>query len=762
MLGFVSFIKESLILLENKIKFFAQQAKMPEEHVEQLAKTDPNPKRKNLGWLVKQHKDGNIRSDMLDTFHPDDIKSHHETLTHFENIKKDEPQSAKHIGDVMKYKNREELHGAVDDYINNHSKANHLEKWGEKVFDEDGHHIYHLSKSSHCENHGDGSEWCTRIKDGNYQKHYQENGNLYVHYPKGSSKPGEKDHDHDSERYQFWIPDEPSENHPAELMNLQNHPVEPDEHGSEHPVLNKSDHWQRFKEAHKNSVDHYEGSEDHIHELVHSDDSYDRRFAVSEYGAHHEHNHLYYDDDEDVRKEIITHNARNNNNNDSIYHFAQDHSSEVREHLINHLTNHQHIRMMHGQIPKHGEDDWDGDETDHHENPLYHDDMHAIAKNRNTPRDVHESMIKNEHGFDDHDSAVLRQSIAENYHAHNKYGSTSEIPDSTLIHQIMDHPKNTLRTYHAVAEHALRPNADQSLVTRLVNHEDPNARHAAAEWHGSKPEVFNALKNDGSPRVQERLAHHHPEHFIHSTNGAIQTTVFGRLPYEHPMRSVLLDKFGDSSDPDHHELVAKFGSAKQISKPNILNSKSEHVDSWINRRLQNENDELHHDENFHKALTASTNPDVRETAAIHAKSPEALHSMKDDSHIKVALNVIGNPHVGHDTIVHMAEHHPEKEAIGRKIKRMIEQPSYGDDHISHDMELHAKLAHTNNENVLGAIAGSSKSQEALHTLASRKMYGWSIVSNPHTSHELLNHYANHHNADMRDRANEEIKKRQQT
>lgn len=757
MLSFISFIKESLILLENKVKFFSQQAKMPEEHVEKLAKADPNPKRKNLGWLVKQHKDGNIRSDMLDTFHPDDIKSHKDALQRFEDTKKDEPKSAAHIGDLMKVKDVAELHGKIDDWHENHSKANHLAKWGEKVFDEGGHHIYHLSTSNHCENHGNGSSWCTRIKDGTYQEHYRENGNLYVHYPKGSPKPGEKGHDKNSERYQFWVPHEPSEYSPAELKNLRNHSIEPDDHDSEHPVLNKSDHWHQFKEAHENSVDHYEGSEEHIHELVNSDDWQDRVTAVREYGAHHEYDHLYHDEDDDVRKAIIEHNARNGRHDDNVLRFEND-SSDIRAHLIKHMGG-SHIARMYGNIPEHGEEDHlYGDIADHHAEPNWHGDAHAIASNTNTPRSVHESIIKNEKGFPEDTHARLRRDIAENYGAHRNNGDL----DSTLMHKIMDHPNNTLKTYHAVAEHAARKDADQSLVNRLVNHEDPNARHAAAEWHGEKPEVFNALKDDGDPRVQERLAQHHPEHFIHTTNDAVRKTVFNKLPHNHPAKSAMLDKFAQSSNPNDHELVAKHGTAAQISQPNVLHSKSEQVGAWLHHRMQNETDPLHNDMEFHKTLATSANPNTREVTAIHSKSPEALHMLKDDTSSNVASHLLSNPHISNETVVHLANHHPN-ESVGKKIGRMISHPrSYGEDHIADNHELHAQLAHTNNEHVLGAIAGSSKSQEALRTLASRKKHGWSVVANPHASHEILNHYANHENADLRDFANEEIKKRQQT
>lgn len=760
MIGFLGFLKESVLLLENRIKFFANQTKMPEEHIEKLASADPNPKRKNLGWLVKQHKNGHIRSDMLDTFHPDDISSHREVLTRLEDLRKTEPKSSEHIGDIMKHHDRHSLHQAIDDYHENHGKVAHENKWGKKVFDEDGHHIYHAETAEQCSNHGQGTGWCTRIKNGQYQDHYRENGNLFVHYPKGTPKPGEKGHDEHEGRHQFWIPHEAHENHQPEIKNFHNGTVHSYAHENEHKALRNSPHWKSFKDAEYNheEISHDEGIDDYIHDLVHSDNWRDRVEAVRDHGAHDDFHHLKDDEHEEVRKAVIDHEFTQSetHRNHAFADYRHDHDVEVRAHLASKLIDKDHIKSMYDDIPKISSQDEDEDE----DNQDHTGTLHAIASNRYVPHSVMESMINNDKGMASSDHHYLLPTLIANPASK----TTSDInpePSTHLHEKILNHPDGiSRRAAEALAEAHLGTHpVSKSFVDMMASHKNPSVRRVVAAYHGRNESYLHQLKNDEDNSVRVQLAKHHPDHFLNDKSLEVQHTAFSGLPADKKAGHPILDHFAEQGEHhyEHHNAVAEHGTPEQIMKPNVLNSKSRDVPLFIHHRMHSDENLQNHDA-LHQALATSKNPGMRSAAATFSKNPRLLHSLKNDADHKVTGSLFHNPHVSHDTILHLVNN---DEQIGKHVARAIGNPeAYGKKHLDNH-ELHNKLAaHSHNKDVLGAIAGASSSHQALRTLVDRKKHGWSIVANPHTPHEILNHYANHENKDLSDFAKDEIHKRQ--
>ena len=770
MLGFISFLKESILITENRIKFFAKQANMPEDKVERLSQADPNPKKKNLGWLIKQHKADNIRSDMMDDFHPDDMRDHKNALNDFEELKKKDPKSSKHLEhDIGKYSDVNHLNSSVNDYNKTHGEEAKQAKWGEKVFDQDGHHIYHASTNEQATNHGRGSAWCTRIHDGNYQNKYLNNGDLYIHYPKGTPKPGEDGHeDGGSGRHQFWIPHHPEEeSSEPELRSYTNGHVHDYNHLEDHPVLNKSPHFKEFQNAvtehqarQENEDEDEDEDEDDFHDLVHSHIASERAEAVR-HGAHTngEYEHLYDDDHPEVKKSIIDYDTANFRMSHSFDHFSKDESPEVREHLASKLSNHQYINMMHNTIPAHGTIDHHGNETDHEtDNPDHYSVMKSLAKNPHSPRSVHESIINNEKGFPAHAHSSLMEHIAANREAHRKngnYGHPSN--DSELMHKILDQNTHlSYRTFTKMTEHVgMGRGADPQILNRLIDHSNPEAAHAVAKSHGDMPSVQPKLKEHGDPRVQAAMAQHIPEHYINNSNLAVKAEAARYLKDGHPELSKALDHLSNDTSHSSMKIVSSRGTSDQINKPHILNSKDRNVNENLEYRLR-KGDFDHHNELL-KSIAHSTNNSLKIDLAQRTTNPEVLHHMKNDTNRSVILNVLQNPYVSHDTVHHMSEHN---EAAKPLVARAIESSNKDTSHHLNNAELHTKLAKGTNEDAMAMIAGGSPHHEALRTLANRKKHGWSVVVNPNTPHDLLNHYANHESQDMRDFARNEIKQRQ--
>ena len=755
LLGFRSFLAEQLLLTENKIKFFAKQANMSEDKMEKLAAADPNPKKKNLGWIVQQHKAGNIRDDMIDTFHQDDIAAHRKALERAETTKKEEPKSAKHYGDIMKVKDVHQLNAMSDDWHENHGKSALHKHWGQKVFDEDGHHIYHAETPEQASNHAEGTQWCTRIKEGGYQTHYLEHGNLYVHYPKDSPKPGEDKHHGGVERYQFWHPHEMDVHTPPELQDNKRNNIDADEHSATHRVLGKSSHWRNFENAQQEHKNEYEeGGNHHIEELAYSNFDEDRLEAVNDHGAHRTYDHLYEDESPDVRSAIVYYEKHDTGSTDHIFsHFADDDDHGIRAKIASGLKNPENIRHMWNKIPKNGESDENKDEVDYVN--VYHPEEYTartIAHNKNVPKDIAHSIIKNEHGFHDTSHREMINGVTK-----------SKNFDSEMAHAILDRDTNdnrhlSNRTIQNIATHAKNKN-DEGLINRLASSTIDSHQIASAQIMGNHPLVASKLKDSENPHVQSAMAQHFPEHYINSKNADVSRQAFNTLAEKdtrHPMVQAKLEEYAKSNDPELHELVAEHGSAKNIMQPNIINSNDQNVNKALARRIHNDTS-LGENKDFHAALAKSTNPAHQNLAAMFTTDPEVLHSMRNSRDHNTIHSIIRNTNVSPKTVQHIADNADEN-AI-HSIARSTFHIAYGLPHLNTE-EMHRALAHSTNNNIQNMIAEKSHHENVLRELhASGAKVAWNIMSNPHTPKDIIEKYAQHDHPDVRKFAQDELKKR---
>src|SRR5690606_8454564 len=133
-----------------------------------------------------------------DTFRPSDLNKHKNALEEFEKEKGS-------LGDINQYKHVGYLNHAIATKGNAARQQRLKEKFGEKVFDKENHQIWKIHEPEHACNHGEKTGWCTRIKDGDHQKMYMNQGTLYAHYPPGTPKPGEDGHG-SGHRFQFFVP----------------------------------------------------------------------------------------------------------------------------------------------------------------------------------------------------------------------------------------------------------------------------------------------------------------------------------------------------------------------------------------------------------------------------------------------------------------------------------------------------------------------------------------------------------------------------
>lgn len=502
MWSFRAFLTEHGLLLENKIKFFAQRDKMPEEHVQTLADIDPNPKKKNLGWLVNQHKSGEIaKGENGKPFHQDDLDRHATVLRRMEAMKIAHPKSAAYIGDIMQIKNAAHLHDKMNEWDANHGPQAHEKKWGEKVFDRNGHSIYHLTTSTHCENHGEGSEWCTRIKDGVHQGHYLKHGNLYVHYPPDSVKPEEKGHAEDDGRYQFWIPNNGND---PELQDHGNRSINPEEHEENYPKLAESHHWGEFKDA-----------ANPVKKLAHGTTD-DKIEAIMNHGAHYdpEGEHLWdQGEHEDVHKAILDYSYASGDPyhiRGTEEHFRQFNHSELHFHMATKTPLADTARYIHDHAKEHG--DWDS--------------LDELSKNTKWQSKQHGENSEEDHahvarGLAQHEDDGIRSNIIKSSNKNTFIHAAHGFIDHAKDNYHKDDFFNSSKTYERMGAklNLMRSKGYEeeanAVFQKMHNHPVEEVRAEYVKHNLSDARANIHLTSDQSPSVRDAFKWDDPD-YLHT------------------------------------------------------------------------------------------------------------------------------------------------------------------------------------------------------------------------------------------------------
>lgn len=683
----ISFI-EFLYLEESKIEYFAKNAKLPTDHVEKLSSIDPNSNKKHLGWLVKQHKDGNLPIDNENT-HAD----HHSALKDFEST------NGK-LGDISKFKNVSELKSAYADHMSG--------KYGKKVFDKDGHQIWETTKPEHAENHGCKSKWCTAIHKGFHQAKYfaRNNPPLYTHYPPNSPKPGSSAHKKGGEKYQFFAGEEGYTGNDygrkPELGNQENTPINPEHHENDHPVLGHSEHWKDFKEAHNewkqsyHDDDDYDYHDEDAHELAHSDDHNDRVRAV-ELGHHRteEGNHLMSDPHPDVKEAILDY-ARNRARGGSEW----DKTEYQRT-----------MKTIHENSP--------GDIDPSHNDIHYH-----IANYTNNPNILH----RYAHHWNDE---LIQRSVAQNEHANsddllhitkhtddrvirNALASNRNTPEEAIDH-IMKHDDNSADTYLNILN---RPNGMKHLEA-MVNHPSTSAHRAAVEVTDD-PEHLKKLANSPSIQTKAIVARKMPELLYNHSNSDVRTgaargitgrVILGGTSAEdnmHMIKHIIGSESNQREKPaseelshiDHPEIhrtlldsVGKqehnrdYNISHDNIKRNILRNTNDHgiVHNMLNDTVASirQQARIHlytkgftneQRERSHTSMVNGPHSDNHQQVARDSENPELLHKLATttpNGHID--HSIANNPHVSNETLDHIQHvkyaHAPRNSSIHDVIDR---------------------------------------------------------------------------------------------
>jgi len=416
---------------------------------------------------------------------------HAAALQRMETMKVAHPKSAAHIGDIMQIKNVGHLHAKMDDWDHSQVPKAQQEKWGEKVFDHDDHHIYHLTNLTHCENHGEGSEWCTRIKDGVHQKHYLRDGDLYVHYPPDTAKPGEKDHSPSGKRFQFWIPHKTS--HEAELQDVSNRSVDAEPHEERHPELAHSPHWNEFRE-----------NINPVRKLVHGD-RYDRIEAIKNHFAHHEDfgQHLWdKGQDTDVHKAIInlSYESRDSDEIESTEkHFRKFNDSELHYRMAEKTPLASTAKYIHDHASKVG--DWDSlDQLSRNKN--WHSSKNGVNSSEDQAH-VARGLAMHE---DDGIRANVLKSANRNTFLHAASGFIEHAKDN---HHKADFYNNSNTYIHLGSKlHEMRflgHDGASDLFRQMHNHPVEGIRAEYVKHNLEDARANPHLKHDQSPSVQEAL-----------------------------------------------------------------------------------------------------------------------------------------------------------------------------------------------------------------------------------------------------------------
>lgn len=172
---------------QKQISKVAQQLELSAEQVEELGRfADPDPNWKNGQWILKQFSKGNV--DPQDTEVLDTLSSAIEKFEKAKVVKGLKGNEA----NIDSYKTAQDLVAKVNSlppeaFISQRSikkrKADPLAmKGSELVASDDNWRIYHLTSKNTMSIHGGGTEWCTRVRGGEYQCRYLGRGGTYVVY----------------------------------------------------------------------------------------------------------------------------------------------------------------------------------------------------------------------------------------------------------------------------------------------------------------------------------------------------------------------------------------------------------------------------------------------------------------------------------------------------------------------------------------------------------------------------------------------------
>lgn len=618
MLSFIDFLIESA-----RTEFHAKQAKLPVDTVDRLADADPNPKQKNLGWIVRQYKNNKLRADMFDKVHPDDIAKHRNALQKFEDDKRE-------LGPLDRFKHVDHLRRALAIQSNIARTKNLERKYGEKVFDQDNHQIWKINEPEHATNHGKTTSWCTRILDGTHQQNYMNAGTLYVHYPAGTPKPGSKEYG-TGDKAQFFVPHDAGGYSP-EIRDQDDDEINPYNHEQEHPILKKSEHWNDFHSAHQDHHNGYdnEDGEAEVYNLANSTDHHDRVDAVTIHGAHSEFDHLWDDPHHEVKKAIIDVSGLR-----AHRYYKDDDDEEVRGHVAYTASN--------SDVLKHMEDNhWDD-----------HEVREGLAKNSAVSLETKLKLVEPHEEDTEHDTNIIHRALAKT-------------PHGEVHHQLADYYKDnkdldynlSKHNYYNMANYAAERN-DTEFADKLMASKSYRAKNALAVHFGNDDKYFHKLKAITDSETGQREDHDNIKD-IHFSLGRHRPHEYTE-PNSHPHGMWGAAEFGDEKVHDalianHPNLDTHSQIYNNIAQAIVENGKARHMQHFMNsstydvrnalsRRVRNHFFNKRYDnggdpevESIIPHLAKSNNPEVR-AAIAHKTDDKSLHDqLKDDpdSNVKLA------------------------------------------------------------------------------------------------------------------------------
>lgn len=642
------------------MQFLATQSGIPLPHIEKLATADPTPKKKYLPWLVNQVKRNKIRGDMLDTYHPDTLKVHHDALSKFDAAKGQ-------LGDINKYAHIGKIRRALRVADDNKQNKAHEEKFGQRVLNKGGHHVYEVTEPEQATAHGAGTQWCTRIKNGSYQNQYLSQGTLHVHYPPKAIKPGKPGFDTDKhDKFQSFTPHEMDGELGPEFRDRADHTVNFEAHEKAHPVLKDAEHWKTYKKA----VFNHTGPEDNeyndehdaeyeeeqrreeVQRLAHSRNVDDRVEAVENHAAHHEYAHLWDDHHPSVRQAIIDHGEASGdyNQRDRAHgHFKDDEDEDIRGHIA---ANSPHPGIIKHMIDNH----WDDYEV-----------KHGLASNPHTPQAVKHKLADMHEEHPNIWNANIHSALAANPRS-DWEEEAKPTYNSALHHKLLDNNDLNQSGYNAIAQKvANSTRGDKTLIDKMAVHEDPHARQAVAIHFGDDKKYFNQLKNDIWPGVHAMLGKYHPHEYTKADShyaGKLSAAMYG----SHAVRDEILKNHADNSEEkpmlrtEIKAAIVKNGAPHHIEQ--FKDSTIPDVENEIKRKIPM----LHHEGDVGRKtlgiLATSKNPNIRAHVATHASASRGTatlaHKLINDPDPIVRREAIYNSSLTPEMRKHAHENDPDQ------------------------------------------------------------------------------------------------------
>ena len=659
-----------LLILEDKKTFLKTKYSIDDNTMDKIASIDPDPKHKHLEWLVSQHKKGNL--DINNNHH---VEQHKNVLANFQRFQP-KTENGKDKG-IHTFKDIHELNNTINDHLENNSKIK--ERWGERVFNQDGHEIWKSSTPKHCENHGESTSWCTAIKGGLHQRKYfgKDKPALYTHYPPNTPKPGESGHTKGN-RFQFYAGEDDYIGHDygkkPELGNSANHPINPETHEHSFPVLKQSKHWNEFKSAwHNHNIhqetsiddehDHDEGYEN-PHDLAHSQNHNDRVRAV-ELGFHREPDgaHLITDDHHSVKEAVLDYEKARRNENEHRY-----------QHILN---------QVHAASPI---DNPDNEEIHYHisrytKNP---DILHKYAGP--SINDEYEHMLHSNVAQNHHTKAEDLLHLAKTSNkwvVHRDLAANAKTPEEG-IQAILKHPEGPSDIYH----HILSRQDGDKYIDQIAKHQNPMARRVATKYTDD-PEHLEQLHKDVHPKVHEELAKRFPEkeykfpdkevryqaaysiisHYIHYNKEKTLSDAHKKIlthlanpddKFNSPNVRKEVAKHPDMHDHMLNDSIVKDQIAKTTNNHEHLKRLVKDNDTYVstlasnnalNRYKNKDNPKM---QEIYDHMAQSGHNNQMELAAMHSKNPDTLHHLATVSNnYHVHSNVVRNPHTLDKTLDHI-------------------------------------------------------------------------------------------------------------